>query len=163
MVTFNPAENNINLICRLVSSDGRIEMGIYPVLYGFRVRAGFVNCPCCSLDWCAGESDVSLRNLYTICKNILEPRLEQVDPFQDVPPWSHVKPWFKDRAFTEKIVSMVKDFKMESIPSGSELRDEYFNAWFEFNFVPTTAWPDPKGHDIIADLNAVNKAFENDA
>ena len=56
---FIPAEDTEDIYQRLVSEDGKIEMGIYPVIFGYRVRAGYVGSMICQLDWCGVTTKVS--------------------------------------------------------------------------------------------------------
>lgn len=43
---------------RMVSEDGAYEVGLYPVLFGVRIRAGRVNSPVCDIDYCAGADQL---------------------------------------------------------------------------------------------------------
>jgi len=100
-IKFIPAEDS-EVYQRLVSEDGKIEMGIYPVMYGYRVRAGYVGSMCCELDWCGGDDQSQLELLYSICKNILESK----GNFSNIPIRSEIKPFYKDAEFVEVINSL---------------------------------------------------------
>jgi hypothetical protein len=41
-------------LCRAVSETGRWELGLVPMIYGVRVRAGLVGDGGCTVDYCAG-------------------------------------------------------------------------------------------------------------
>lgn len=48
------------------------EIGIYPVLFGVRVRGGRVGCQGLDIDYCAGNDPVFLSQLLTTVMSILE-------------------------------------------------------------------------------------------
>jgi hypothetical protein len=93
---------------RLVSENGIVEMGVYPVLFGFRVRAGFCGDPGVCLDWCAGHDWSNVERLYAICRAILLKRPEE-RPFSGLPGHSQVKPFFLDHGFTVRIIREAGD------------------------------------------------------
>lgn len=39
---------------RIVSEDGTIEIGIHPVMFGFRVVGGYTKAQWYEIDWCGG-------------------------------------------------------------------------------------------------------------
>jgi len=96
-------DNQNNLYQRLVSEDGKIEMGIFPVMFGYRIRAGFVGNGMYDLDWCGGDDQKQLELLYSIMKNILEAR----GNFRYIPPSSIIKPFFNDHDFVNRINELV--------------------------------------------------------
>ncbi len=55
--------DDLELFQRLVSEDGTIEMGIHPVIFGYRVRAGYVGNMFYELDWCGGDKQEDLEVL----------------------------------------------------------------------------------------------------
>lgn len=66
---FNPAENDLenNYFYRRVSENGRFYICVWPVLFGFRVRAGLVaNIYSCAVDACAGATPEGLTTLYNL-------------------------------------------------------------------------------------------------
>jgi len=95
---FKPAEDN-DIYQRLVSEDGKIEMGIYPVIFGYRVRAGYTNSQSYELDWCGGDKHENLELLYSIMKNILEDK----GNFIGLPAVSSIKPFYNDALFVDYI------------------------------------------------------------
>jgi hypothetical protein len=96
------AEDN-DLYQRLVSEDGKIEMGIYPVIFGYRVRAGYAGQMSYELDWCGGDDQTQVELLYSIMKNILEKN----NSFKGVPMNSTIKPFYNDALFVDYINSLV--------------------------------------------------------
>lgn len=104
MIKFNPAEDDDHnlLYQRIVSEDGKIEIAIHPVIFGYRVRAGYVGDGWVQLDWCGGNDQAQLELLYSIAKNILEHK----GNFEGVPGKSNIKPFYKDFEFVDKILSL---------------------------------------------------------
>lgn len=88
-----------DLIHRLESENGLVEMGVYRVMYGWRVRAGFSGYPCCELDWCAGSQWKNVEQLYSLCYAILTLREESRNCFEGLPTCSRTKPFYMDREF----------------------------------------------------------------
>jgi hypothetical protein len=122
MSKLNKAPSTENFVCRLVSEDGRIEMGIMPVLYGFRVRAGYVGDGCCPIGWCCGDSEVALMTAYSVLKLLLEKGIA----FDSMPSHSNIKPYFKDEFFSNWINENLKDVgELEALPPLDEIRREY--------------------------------------
>jgi hypothetical protein len=95
--------NENQIYQRLVSEDGKIEMGIHPVIFGYRVRAGFVGDCGVNLDWCGGDDHKQIEILYSVAKNILEHK----NSFHGVPTHSKIKPFYKDEEFVKEIMSLV--------------------------------------------------------
>ncbi len=88
---------------RLLSEDGKIQMAIHTVMFGYRVRAGYTDNFHYDLDWCGGADQTQVELLYSIAKNIIEHK----GSFEGVPGNSDIKPFFNDPAFLEKIYSLV--------------------------------------------------------
>jgi hypothetical protein len=65
---------------RKVSEDGKYEIGIYPVMFGFRVRAGKVGDGYCHIDYCC-QTDLSLIGLvYSCVAAIMQEHIEAGKP-----------------------------------------------------------------------------------
>ena len=99
-----PDDSRTGLFARLQSENAIVEMGIYRVMFGFRVRAGFCGRNSCELDWCAGANWSDVERLYSICRSIMMKRPEDSDCFAGLPRCSQVKPFFLDVPFTEAIL-----------------------------------------------------------
>lgn len=98
---------------RRLSENGLISLGVYQVLYGFRVRSGFEGCKWFVLDWCAGGDWDQVQRLYSIAYSILVQREENKHAFYGLPIHSEIKPFFMDIAFTETIIeAMNGNFQM---------------------------------------------------
>lgn len=104
---FNPAEDDdTNLLYnRIVSEDGLIELAIHPVIFGYRVRAGYVGDEYVHLDWCGGDNQGQVELLYSIAKNILE----NTGSFKGLPGSSKIKPFYKDPDFLIKITGLTTE------------------------------------------------------
>lgn len=94
---------NHQLFQRLVSEDGKIEMGVYPVMFGFRVRAGYIGGMGFEMDWCGGADQGQVELLYSLAKNILENK----GHFKGIPERSNIKPFFNDQEFVNCVNALV--------------------------------------------------------
>ena len=97
-----PSDEEHGMTDQVVLED--IIISKYRVLYGYRLRAGFIEYPCCELDiWCGAKKedydtmDEKIRSI--IVHNIKNNK----DPFQDIPRFSIIKPYFNDEKFLAKI------------------------------------------------------------
>jgi len=97
----------IGIYEKQVSEDGRVWVGISPVLYGYRIRAGYtVDKIGCALDWCAGANPSDVSRLYSIILAILSKRDDVADCFYDIPGASTIKPFYRDHQFTKTILTL---------------------------------------------------------
>ena len=103
---------------RLVSENNVISIGVFQVMYGFRVRAGRANDSFgCYMDWCAGGDWKDVERLYSLAVAILSQREEDYSCFDDLPSVSKVKPFFNDLKFTETVVELAgPNFEMIKLP-----------------------------------------------
>ena len=67
---------------RWVSENGVWEIGVFPVMFGKRVRAGLVNAPDCVVDYCAGADEDFLKELIVAIMIILESFDEDVSTIE---------------------------------------------------------------------------------
>jgi hypothetical protein len=112
---FTPAEDDDSrtmMTHRLVSENQLIEIGVYRVAYGWRVRAGFVNASCCELDWCGGSNWKDVERLYSLCYAVLEKIDESKSAFIGLPGSSRVKPFYHDLEFVGFVGNLAGDFEM---------------------------------------------------
>ena len=98
---------NTGLILRVVSETGQVEVGVYPVLFGYRIRAGYVGEPYCMIDWCCGDSEQMLHSHYISLLLILHRREEDACCFEGIPRSSSIKPCWKDKAFTSSLTALL--------------------------------------------------------
>jgi len=72
-ITFQRAQPDENFsIMRFESEDGRCEVGLSPVLFGVRVRAGDVGSMAVDIDYCAGADVLFQLQLLDVIKRIIE-------------------------------------------------------------------------------------------
>lgn len=86
------------LMDRYVSEDMKLEMGIFKVLFGWRVRVGKVGDFMYSIDWCCGNKLALVIFTHGLVKRLIED-----DYLNLLPGFSMVKPWPKDPNFVEKL------------------------------------------------------------
>lgn len=101
------APDNMGLFFRQTDESKTIEFGVWRVMFGYRVRAGFVNEASVCWDWCAGNDLKSLSFLYTIAEQILLSREVSRAAFEGVPEHSDIKPYFNDFKFVGAIMSAI--------------------------------------------------------
>jgi hypothetical protein len=70
---FIDAEDDENLIFRKVR--GNIEIGICPMMYSFRIRAGVVGEGHCWIDYDAGKSVKEIEDVYSLALSIINQRM----------------------------------------------------------------------------------------
>lgn len=102
----------------LVSENRVVFVGLYKVMFGWRVRAGYCrDTYLCELDWCAGANWNDVERLYSLAVAILSKKEENHSCFKDMPPFSNIKPFFNDAQFTYEVCKMAgEDFKMIHLP-----------------------------------------------
>lgn len=112
-----PADIDINTMIfhRLISENNLIEMGVFRVLYGWRVRAGFLGSVGVELDWCGGRNWSDVERLYSICLAILLRKEENEQCFLNIPRFSTIKPFYLDYDFVKNITDQAGDLKMISL------------------------------------------------
>ena len=111
-LSYAPDDLGTMLFHRQVSENGLVEIGVYRVAYGWRVRAGFVGEYCCVLDWCGGGNWKDVERLYSLCYAILSDREESRDCFEGIPPHSTVKPFYLDLDFVKIVGRLAGDFNL---------------------------------------------------
>ena len=92
---------------RLVSENELVEIGVFRVMYGYRVRAGFVGQPWCEIDWCCGDRPNHILSMYTAIFLLLRRRPESRDCFCGIPRESDIKPYWKDLDFCQEITNLL--------------------------------------------------------
>jgi hypothetical protein len=103
------------LLFRQISENNLIEMGVYRVMFGWRVRAGFCGNFFCELDWCAGGNWKDVERLYSLCQAILLKREENDACFEGLPMFSNKKPFFNDLEFLEIVAKEAGEFTLISL------------------------------------------------
>jgi len=116
---FIRAEDDFNtmLFHRHVSTDGTVEVGVYAVLFGFRVRAGMVGHSWCELDYCGGADQETVERIYSAVLATLE---TQERPNWDVFPTQVRKPMGNDPECMQELETLAGKHKRIKIrPLGS--------------------------------------------
>ncbi len=112
IMKFKAAPDN-QLFCLsnfVVSENNLVYIGVYPVIFGYRVRAGFVDdLTTCRLDWCAGGVWEDVERLYSLCYSILENRDENTSCFDEIPAYSERKPFYNDLKFVTTLNKHLSD------------------------------------------------------
>jgi hypothetical protein len=109
------------------SEGGGVHLGVYRVMYGFRVRAGYTgDLMGCTLDWCGGANWKDVERLYSLCLAILSQKEEpgekwrNAEVFRGIPPHSNVKPFYNDPDFVQKVCELAgSDFELLTLEKPS--------------------------------------------
>lgn len=128
----NPVKNDVeNLYFSIQSSEtGLINIGIYQVMFGFRVRGWIKGKGGCNVDWCAGSTNVAVEILYSMLKSILELRPENEQAFDGIPELSKVKPFYNDKEFVAAVAELLPDhYEVYRLPNlytdAAKINEEY--------------------------------------
>lgn len=101
-----PDEEQILNKYAIMLSDGKIfEVGIHPVIFGYRVVGSFQGSNGFELNWCCGDNKLILHMTQKVVMNLIE----QGTPIFDIPFASDIKPWPKDKDFIERVAKLVKN------------------------------------------------------
>jgi hypothetical protein len=84
-------------------------IGICPVMFGYRIRAGWKSNQWFETDWCAGANLEQVKRAYAIQLAIIM----KIPDFRGVPERSQIKPMQKDAEFLLEINSMITDEEVE--------------------------------------------------
>ena len=89
---------------------------MHRVLFGFRIRAGFIADEWgVKLDWCGGGDWRNVERLYSLTKAILMNRPENRQCFQGLPTCSKIKPFFLDEEFVRLVGKEAGDFELVTL------------------------------------------------
>lgn len=127
MVNLKPAPDNEDMFHRMMDETSRIEMGVWPTIFGYRVRAGYVGSPYIHLDWCAGGDQNQVERLYSILYAILNNRAQE-NVFAKLPPCSKIKPYYNDSDFCMEILSHINEESIQqfTFPSLEQTKREWY-------------------------------------
>ncbi len=102
-----PDDLKKQLFCRMISENGKFEMGVHPMAFGMRLRAGFVDDNTgCLLDYCAGEKQDSIEVLYGLSLKMLSEIDEEDDStLKRLLRQSTIKPFYKDIDFLQWLIN----------------------------------------------------------
>jgi len=95
-------ENNI--LTPLIDEDLEIFLGKFRVMFGYRLRGGYLGECYCELDICCGSESEIYDSMLNKVKEIIKYNVSQnKEPFKNIPTYSKIKPYFKDEEFLSKI------------------------------------------------------------
>lgn len=118
-----------------IELDG-VEIGIYPVMFGYRVRVGYVGRMSSELDLCGGDNLEMIDLLYNGCRLIVEGQHRM--NVRDSRAWfkpqefpeQNVKPFYKDLDFLGKFCDLITRYRKDDIanPEMKVTRDKLDKA-----------------------------------
>lgn len=97
-----PREDGHDLFLRRIWPEANVEIGKYRVMYGYRLRSGYIDEDFVELDICCGRD----RNAYNEMQNIVLTIMNYngpENPYKDMPPYSRVKPYWNDAEFVHEM------------------------------------------------------------
>lgn len=120
-----------DLLFKIESTCGRIEIGVYPVIFGFRIRAGFApNEGFYELDYCCGNEQKSVELIYSVVKNILEQKDYSPGMFSTFPRQDR-KPFFNDVVNYGTFLSLMKEpYTPVKLPDIHSAKTLYLSKYF---------------------------------
>lgn len=107
----NPDTNGY-LTHRMTS--GRVEIGVYRVIFGYRVRAGYIGSGIYHLDYCCGADQEWVRRVYNIVLTVLSAR-DEAGAFAGFPEQT-IKPMDKDHVCFVELAKMMKGQTPMKVP-----------------------------------------------
>lgn len=113
-------EDNVNLVERI--GDENVEMGLWPTIFGWRVRVGERGSDWVEADWCCGADHQVVSWTYAAMRALLESGF----PVSELRSISMVKPWPKDEEFTSWLMGKLRDLEVSPVKHDlEELRRKY--------------------------------------
>lgn len=110
-MNFQQTDDANYLTNRMIS--GNIEIGVHRVLFGYRVRAGYIGNGYYDIDYCCGDDPEWIRRVYSAVLTVLTSR-EETDAFKGFPV-QNTKPMINDRVcFVNLIKMMGKDTRIKT-------------------------------------------------
>lgn len=109
---------------RYIDEESKIEVGIYPVLFGWRVQAGKLKDDAYYLDYCCG----STANMVQVVQSLVIAILEKNDANWLIFPHQKVKPVFNDMDCFMKLFRLAGEHDKVEIPDLIDLRKEIMSS-----------------------------------
>ena len=111
-----------------------LEVGVYPVLFGYRVRGWYTGDMDCKIDWCCGDNHHFVCAFLQIIIEILEYRIGDHKGyvargiFNGIPTFSEVKPLWNDKNFLERVSLLDKIPRATPIEIGNlgDLKEAFY-------------------------------------
>ncbi len=91
----------------------KLEIGIFPTIFGYRIRVGYINDQVYMLDYCAGANQKHVEEIYSRVLHILRYQ-ETID--LSVFPYFKVKPIHNDKECIDKLRELSQGAEMLTIP-----------------------------------------------
>lgn len=109
-MSFKKIKDNENL--KSVISFNDVEIGLYPVVYGYRVRVSEKDNWMCLLDLCGGDNLEMIDLLYNGIKTILEGQFRENNKFDFREfPIQEIKPFYKDMNFLKEFTALILKYR----------------------------------------------------
>lgn len=107
---------------RKVSEDGRLEVAVAPVMYGFRIRSGNAGKGFYELDYCAGNNLAGIETIYSIVLTALSNGID-FNKF----PVQNTKPMHNDPECFVKLFQLVEGMDLIKVktPDVHAMKSEY--------------------------------------
>lgn len=124
MQYFREDNTDSGLVEKIVSN--RFQVGIYPVIFGMRVRAGYKDSYVYNIDYCCQMNKQYLDLIYSIVIHILYNHHNEENPFNYFP-YQNKKPFFEDENFKYLLNYINYDnFEKYELKSIEKMREEFF-------------------------------------
>lgn len=117
---------------RKLSESGTIEICVCPVLYGFRVRAGYTRMGIYELDYCAGNNTKDVELIYACVLGILSQATENEPNLFERFAVQRVKPMYNDLDCFSRLLTLAAYSYVTkvSLPDLHKLKEEYLKTLF---------------------------------
>lgn len=111
----NEIDTNENYdVRRFVTECGRVEYGLYRVMFGVRFRAGLANRMAVECDWCCGVSPANIALAFAAFERELARHDDPRTLFAGLPKFSAVKPFDRDPTFTHTLEELASAAKVSA-------------------------------------------------
>jgi hypothetical protein len=112
---------------RYTTEDKNYDLFIWPVMFGNRIRFGRNGSAWVIVDYCGGDNQNNVQELFSMVKTIIE-RTPTTEIENIKWPWPYRKPVHLDEKFMAQLKSMAGEFEIEKIPTISIFRAIYLSA-----------------------------------
>lgn len=97
-------DNKNQIFDRRESPDGKQFIGTHPVMFGARIRAGYIGSQMVLIDWCCGSS----LPILSLTLHMLVEHMENGGTLEELPSCSMIKPWYNDQEFIDILYDRLK-------------------------------------------------------
>lgn len=94
-------------------SNGIVEMGVHVVMFGYRIRAGYVGDWYVPIDYCCGDKQSDIEEIYSMVLHIL--KNQETINFEAFPTF-HTKPILNDKECISRLRAMSEGMEKIKIP-----------------------------------------------